>query len=391
MKFPMSRPSVGEAELAAVRRVFESGWLGEGPVTAELERRLAEVTGAPHAVAVNTGTSALHLALLVLGIGPGDEVIVPSLTFIADPMAVRLCGATPVFAEVEPASLNLDPRALPALLTHRTRAVLPTDYAGLPCDVRAMRRAVRGRRIRIVRDASHSFGSLLDGRMVGVWAGEDLTCLSFDPIKNVTCGEGGAILTRSASLARRLRALKRLGQRDSGWSRFARGRAQAGRVATTGFRYHLSDINAAIGLAQLDRVETLVDARRQRAKRYDARLAAVPGATLLRRDYDRIVPFMYVLRVPAGERDGLVAFLGEHGVHAGLRYAPCHLQPMFRRRGESLPITEQLTREMLSLPLYPDLPEDAVDRIAELVRSYLGRSRPARGGARRARANTPSR
>jgi perosamine synthetase len=239
-----------------------------------------------------------------------------------------------------------------------------------------MRRAVRGKRVRIIRDASHSFGSVLNGRMVGVWAGEDLTCLSFDPIKNVTCGEGGVILTRSAPLARRLRALKRLGQQEGGWGRFARGRGRDSRVAETGFRYHLSDINAAIGLAQLDRFEALVDARRRRAKQYDARLAAVSGVTRLRRDYDRIVPFMYVIRVPAQERDGLVAFLGEHEVHAGLRYSPCHLQPAFRRRGESLPVTEQLTREMLSLPLYADLSEDAVDRVAKLVASYLGRGRP---------------
>jgi perosamine synthetase len=375
VKIPMSRPSVGAQELEAVRRVFESGWLGEGPLTAELERRVAALTGAPHAVAVNTGTSALHLALYVLGVGPGDEVIVPSLTFIADPMVVRLCGATPVFAEIEPGSLNLDPRALSARLTRRTRVVLPTDYAGLPADVRAMRRALRGKRVRFVRDASHSFGSLLDGRMVGVWAGEDLTCLSFDPIKNVTCGEGGMILARSASLARRLRALKRLGQQEGSWSRFARGRERNNRVAATGFRYHLSDINAAIGLTQLDRLEALLDVRRRQAKRYDERLAGVAGVTRLRRDYDQIVPFMYVIRVPAGERDGLVAFLGEQGVHSGLRYAPCHLQPAFRRRGQSLPVTEQLTREMLSLPLYADLSEDAVDRVAELVRSYLGRRR----------------
>ncbi len=378
MRIPISRPSVGAPELEAVRRVFESGWLGEGPVTAEFERRVAALTGAPHAVAVNTGTSALHLALLVLGVGPGDEVILPSLTFVADPMAVRLCGATPVFAEVDPDSLNLDPRALPALLTRRTRAVLPTDYAGLPADVRAMRRAVRGTDVRIVRDASHSFGSLEDGGMVGVRAGEDLTCLSFDPIKNVTCGEGGAILTRSGPLARRLRALKRLGQTEGGWSRFARGRARDGGAATTGFRYHLSDINAAIGLAQLDRFDALVDARRRRAKRYDERLAEVPAVTRLRRDYNRIVPFMYVIRVPARERGGLVAFLAEHGVHAGLRYSPCHLQPAFRsgrRRAPALPLTERLTREMLSLPLYADLPEDAVDRVAELVARHLGRGR----------------
>jgi perosamine synthetase len=377
VKIPMSRPSVGALELEAVRRVFESGWLGEGPLTAEFERRVAALTGAPHAVAVNTGTSALHLALYVLGVGPGDEVIVPSLTFVADPMVVRLCGATPVFAEIEPGSLNLDPRALPALLTRRTRAVLPTDYAGLPADVRAMRRALRGsgKRVRIVRDASHSFGSLLDGRMVGVWAGEDLTCLSFDPIKNVTCGEGGVILTRSAPLARRLRALKRLGQQEGSWSRFARGRERNNRVAATGFRYHLSDINAAIGLTQLDRLEALLDVRRRRAKRYDDRLTGVAGITRLGRDYDRIVPFMYVIRVPAEVRDGLVAFLGENGVHSGLRYSPCHLQPAFRRRGQSLPVTEQVTREMLSLPLYADLPEDAVDRVAGLVASYLGRAR----------------
>ena len=167
MRIPMSRPSLTRAEHQAVGEVFESHWLGEGAQTAEFERTLADYTGSPCVVAVNTGTSALQLALNVLGVGPGDEVILPSFTFASDPMAVRLCGATPVFADIDPETLNLDSGWIEPLVTPKTRAVMPTDYAGLPSDVQAIRRALGGRDVKIVRDAAHSFGSYISGRPVG--------------------------------------------------------------------------------------------------------------------------------------------------------------------------------------------------------------------------------
>jgi dTDP-4-amino-4,6-dideoxygalactose transaminase len=355
----MSRPAVGALELERVAEVFASGILGEGSITRRFEARLEEFTGAAAVVAVNTGTSALHLALSVLGIGPGDEVILPALTFVADPMAVLMTGARPIFGDIDAVTWNLDPERLPGLISPRTRAVLPTDYAGLPTDTEAMRRVIGDRDIRIVRDASHSFGSRLRGRAIGAWAGEDITCFSFDPIKNITCGEGGALVLNDTELASRARIRKHLGRDDQN------------SVTELGFRYHLSDINAAIGLTQLERFAVLASARRRIAREYDTRLARCPEVRVPVRDWDDVVPFMYVVQVPGAERNALVQHLRARGVHADLRYAPCHRAALFGQQAAALPVTEAVTAELLSLPLFVGMTLEDVAKVADLLRDYF--------------------
>jgi perosamine synthetase len=371
MQIWMSRPSMTESELAAVKQVFDTGWLGEGALTERFEKRICEYTGAPFAVALNTGTSALHLALAEMGVGPGDEVILPSFTFASDPMAVHLCGAKPVFADIDRQSLNLDPAAIDRLISPRTKAVMPTDYAGLPADVPAIRRVLGDRPIRIVRDASHSFGSLIGERPLGVWCGEDATCFSFDPIKNITCGEGGAVLVRDGEQARRLTAMRRLGFEESAWDGLSGNRVQDRRVSMTGYRYHMGNLNAAIGLAQMDRMAGMLDRKRSIAMRYDGKLAAIPGVTLLPRDYRQVAPFMYPILVAAGDRDPLVATLVRQGIHAGLRYFPCHRQPLFESSGEHLPVTERIVRELICLPIYADLTDDEADRVVSAMGGHF--------------------
>ncbi len=371
MQIWMSRPSLTDAELAAVRQVFDTGWLGEGALTERFEKRICEYTGAPFAVALNTGTSALHLALVEMGVGPGDEVILPSFTFASDPMAVHLCGAKPVFADIDRQTLNVDPAVLERSISPRTKVVMPTDYAGLPADVPAIRRVVGDRPIRIVRDASHSFGSLIGDRPLGVWCGEDATCFSFDPIKNITCGEGGAVLVKDGGQARRLTAMRRLGFEESAWDGLAGNRVQDRRVTMTGYRYHMGNLNAAIGLAQMDRMQVMLDRKRSLAARYDRMLAAIPGVTLFPRDYRQVAPFMYPILVAAAHRDPLVTALVRQGIHAGLRYFPCHRQPLFESSGEHLPVTERIVRELVCLPIYADLADDAADRVVSAIGAYF--------------------
>jgi dTDP-4-amino-4,6-dideoxygalactose transaminase len=371
MNILMSRPSVGKAELDLVDEVFRSGWLGEGRVTETFEKRIAAFTGARHVVAVNTGSSALHLALHALGVGRGDEVILPSMTFASDPMAVLLCGARPVFCDIRADTLNLDPRQIPALLTRRTRVVMPTDFAGLPSDVRAIRHALGGRDIRIVRDASHSFGSMIEGKRVGVFAGEDVTCFSFDPIKNVTCGEGGAILLKDSSLLDTVRSRKILGMVRSTWRSLSTKRVEDRRVVQEGFRYHMSDINAAIGVAQMRRFPGFLRKRQARARLYDRLFASNRNVSVFRRDYRKVAPFMYVIRVAAEVRTGLIDWLAASGIHAGLRYYPCHLQPLFDRRRPRLPVTERLAEEMLSIPLYTDLTARQVRWVVSRIDAFF--------------------
>lgn len=370
MNIPMSKPSVGKAELALVEEVFRSGWLGEGQVTETFEKSIAAFTGARHVVAVNTGTSALHLALHALGVGRGDEVILPSMTFASDPMAVRLCAAKPIFCDIRADTLNLDPRQIPALLTTRTRVIMPTDFAGLPSDVKAIRKAVGNRDIKIVRDASHSFGSKVNGRRIGLSAGEDITCFSFDPIKGLTCGEGGALLLKDASLLETVRSQKNLGMVRSTWQSLSKKKVEDRRVMQQGFRYHLSNINAAIGLVQMQRFPGLLQKRQRRAELYDRLLSSNRNVSVAKRDYRTVAPFMYVIRVPASIRDELVDFLGKSGIHAGLRYYPCHLQPFFGRQPH-LPVTERLAEEMLSIPLYSDITVGQVRRVVSRINAFF--------------------
>jgi perosamine synthetase len=367
----MSKPSVGKAELKLIAEVFASGWLGEGNVTETFGKGIADFTGAQHVVAVNTGTSALHLALHALGVGKGDEVILPSMTFVSDPMVVILSGAKPVFCDMESETLNINPNKIGELITPRTKVVMPTDFAGLPCDVMAIRKVIGKRDIKIIRDASHSFGSKVNGRVVGISSGEDITCFSFDPIKNLTCGEGGALLLRDGSLAEKIRSQKMLGIIRSTWYSLSKKKVEDRRVVQIGFRYHMSNINAAIGLGQLKRFKTFAQKRQLLAKRYDELLAKNKNITLLKRDYNEIVPFMYIIRIPAEDRDNLIKYLLDKGIHAGLRYYPCHLQPFFEHKGYRLPVTEQIAEEMLSIPLFNDLTMKQLRWVVATINSYF--------------------
>lgn len=371
MHIPMSRPSLSASEIELVTEVFDSGWLGEGEYTERFEKSVAALVQATDMVAVNTGTSALHLSLEALGIGPDDEVILPSFTYAADAMAVRMCGAKPLFCEIDPMTLNLDPDHMASLTGNRCRAIMPTDYAGLPCDIGIIRKRIGARDIKIIRDASHSFGSRINGKIVGAWNGEDITCFSFDPIKNLTCGEGGGIVVNSPELAAKLRIMKRLGFERSPWTSFSGNTVTENQVTQTGFRYHLSNINAAIGLAQLKRFGEIIENKQRLAKTYHVLLDKHPMIHLFERDYDQIVPFMFVIRVEAKHRDKLIRYLNSRGIHAGLRYTPCHLHPLFRNDRISLPVTEKICQEILSLPLYPDMSSDNIKEVVDATKSYF--------------------
>ena len=371
MTILMSKPSIGNAELKFVAKVFESGWLGEGNYTELFEQEIARFTGAKYVVAVNTGTSALHLALHALGIGKRDEVILPSLTFVSDAQAIIMCRAKPVFCEIDEETLNTDPNKIKSLITKNTKAIMPTDFAGLPCDMTAIRRIVGNQDIKLVRDASHSFASMDDGKVVGLSSGEDVTCFSFDPIKNITCGEGGAILIKDGSLAEKLTSQKMLGIMRSTWHSFSQKKSEDRRAVQEGFRYHMSNINAAIGLAQLMRIKTITRKKQKLAKLYDELLAKNNNIKLFKRDYDKIVPFMYVIRVAAQDRDKLITHLVQKGIHAGLRYLPCHLHPFFSSKKTKLPVTEEVAQEILSIPLHSELTAKQVKQIVSEINSYF--------------------
>ena len=364
----VSRGCVGEEELAEVRDAFEYGYFGMAYKVTEFEDQLAKYLGAQHVMTTNTGTSALHLALDALGLGPGDEVIVPSLTFLGSFQAIVATGAAPVACDVVGDTLLLDMEDVRRWLTPKTRAVMPVHYAGNPCDMDALLALKDRYGLRIVEDGAHAFGSTYKGKKIGGFG--DVTCFSFDSIKTITCGEGGAIVCRDPELADVIRQKRLLGMdRKSHASTSWKERSWMFEVRTSGFRYHMSNINAAIGLAQLQRVESFIARRRQICRTYDAAFRDT-SLRLLHADYDEVAPHVYVVRVPDGRRDALMQFLKDRDIETGINYIPNHLHPFFRRKGVTLPETERAFGEILTLPLHCGLSDDDVQTVIEAVRLF---------------------
>jgi dTDP-4-amino-4,6-dideoxygalactose transaminase len=365
---PVQRPTLGPEELAAVAQVFDSRWLGMGVVTQEFEQRLQEFLGARYVIAVNTGTAALHLALAALELHPGDEVIVPSLTFVSSVQAILAVGARPVFCEVKEDTLTVDVDDVVRRVTAKTKAIMPVHYGGLVCEMDELLPFARERKIWLVEDAAHAFGSTYQGRKVGTLG--PVTCFSFDPIKNITCGEGGAIATDEEDLARRLLPMRNVGIQKDAWRRQGGAQNWAYEVATPGYRYHLSNLNAAIGLAQLKRFAVFKARKQSIVRRYDEALRDAGGLRLLSRTLDEVFPFFYVVRVLERRRDALIEFLKEKGIGTGVHYIPNHLQPLFADLRVSLPTTERLFDEIVTLPLYYEMTDTDVETVIAAVRAF---------------------
>ncbi len=372
---PTYRPCLGPEELQAVASVFESRHLGLGEVTREFEQQLADFLQVRHVIAVNHGTAALHLALDALELKPGDEVIVPSLTFVATVQAILMAGAVPVFCEVRPETLNIDIEDALGRITNRTRVILPVHFAGLPCDMDPLLREARARRIRIVEDAAHAFGAHYKGRKVGNLG--DLTCFSFDAIKNITCGEGGAVATEDDDLAESLGRRRRLGiahgfrggdPAEAHWQYH---------VVSRGFRYHMSDINAAIGLKQLEKFPVFQARRREIVGRYDQAFADLPGLEPVQHDLEQNCPWAYVVKVSGGRRDMLREHLRRNDILTLIQFIPNHLQPAFAPFRTDLPVTEQLFEQIISLPLFVEMTEAQVETVIQAVHGFVGAPAPA--------------
>jgi len=369
---PVSRPQLGEEELAAVREVFESHWLGMGAKTKEFEDAISNFLGekpSSQVIATNTGTTALHLALEALGIRQGDEVILPSLTFAATVQVVTALGATPVFCDAEEDTLNMDVADTARCVTARTKAIIPVHYRGQPCAMEKILDLAKKHHFRVVEDAAHAFGSIYAGKKIGSFG--DVTCFSFDPIKNITCGEGGAVTTRDPALAERLRCKRILGIDKDTWSRYRNERSWFYDVTEQGFRYHLSNINAAIGLVQLKKFDAMNNRKIAIAKKYDQAFGKISGLRLLTTHYEGLALFTYIIRVLNNQRDALMGFLKERGVESGIHYIPAHHFSYFKPfANRSLPATEKLYAEILTLPLFPEMGEEEVGRVIKALEEW---------------------
>ncbi|HEY2836261.1 MAG TPA: UDP-4-amino-4,6-dideoxy-N-acetyl-beta-L-altrosamine transaminase [Rhizomicrobium sp.] len=362
---PYGRQEIGDADIKAVVEALVSGWLTTGPRVSEFEQAFAAHVGAREGVAVNSGTAALHCAMRALGVGPGDEVIVPAITFAASANAALYEGAKPVFSDVEPETLLIDPASVARAITPRTRAIVAVDYAGQPADYDALRALAEPRGIKIVADACHAPGATYRGRAAGTLA--DISCFSFHPVKHLTTCEGGMTVTDDTAMAAHMRRFRNHGIDSDHRSREAAG-AHAYDMAELGFNYRLPDVQCALGLAQLKRLSGWVAARQKIARFYDAALASLAEAVPLKTHACREHAYhLYVVRLMAGiDRDKVFARLRADGIGANVHYAPVYLHSHYAGLGYKsglCPKAETAARQIITLPMFPAMTEADVARV----------------------------
>ena len=382
---PFARPSITQAEKDAVMEVLDSGWITTGPRTKAFEARFAETVGARHAVAMNSATAALHLALEALGVGPGDEVIVPTWTFAASAEVVIYGGATPVLVDVDAATLNALPETIAAAVTPRTRAIICVHLAGLPIDIAELRRRLGPDGPPIVEDAAHAFPSRIGGPD-GPYAGtlDRVGAYSFYATKTITTGEGGMLVTNDDAIAARARVMSLHGISRDAWKRYTANGDWFYEIEDAGYKYNMTDIAAALGLVQLARAEQMLARRAAIAARYDDALRRLGVFEFLSCPADRTsARHLYVVKLAASTlrigRNEFMEELKRRGVGASVHFIPLHMHPYYRDafgyRPESLPVAQDLYERSISLPFFSAMSEGQVDRVIEVVTSIVEENR----------------
>jgi UDP-4-amino-4-deoxy-L-arabinose-oxoglutarate aminotransferase len=367
---PFCRPTLEDEEIASVVESLRSGWITTGPKVLVFEGQFRERLGVPHAVSCNSATAGLHVALAALDIGPGDEVITTPLTWPSTVNMIELLGARPVFADVLPGTLLIDPADVERRITVRTRAIVPVHYAGVPADIDALESAIGSRSVVLIEDAAHALGTQYKGVEIG--AGRHTAVFSFHPIKNITTGEGGMVTTRDEKLAERMRRLRFHGVSKDAWSRYAKNASPRYEVVEPGWKYNMLDIQAAIGIEQMKKLERFNRVRSELAARYMDLLADLPEVRpLALPPYPHVHAWhLFIVQLDLAAlsigRDEFMGELGKAGIGVGLHFTPVHLHAFYAEkygfeRGD-LPVSEAAGEAIVSLPLYPRL------AIAEQVR-----------------------
>ena len=378
---PFARPDIGDAEIAAVTEAMRSGWVTTGPVTRQFEQNFVDYLGGGlQGVAVNSATAGLHLALEALGIGPGDEVIAPTLTFTATVEVVRYLGADAVLVDVDPVTLNIDPAKIRAAITPRTKAIMPVHYGGLACDMDAILAIAQEHGLKVVEDAAHALPTTWRGALVGQLQ-SDVTVFSFYANKTITTGEGGMAVTRDAALAQRMRVMRLHGMNRDAFDRFtSKTPAWYYEVVAPGFKYNMTDVAAAMGVQQLARLPQFVQRREQLAQRYHAALASLPlvlPATAPAGDVHAW--HLYVVRLAPQARigrDALIQGLSDRGIGTSVHYVPLHRHPYWRDRyqltPEQFPQADAAYQAMVSLPLFTAMTDADQERVIAALHELLG-------------------
>lgn len=366
---PVFRPNYDEREFQAVREVLASGWIGLGPKTKEFEDRFAEYIGVKYAVGVNSCTAALHLAMQVMDV-KGGEVITTPITFVSTNHAILYCGATPVFCDVEPDTMNIDAGKIEALVTPRTKAIVCVHYGGYPCDMERILDIARRHNLKVIEDAAHACGGEWQGRKLGGIG--DIGCYSFHAVKNLATGEGGMVTTNDSEIRDHLMRLRWLGITKDTWSREAPGKGYswAYDVPEVGYKYHLSDVAAVLGLVQLKKLDESNARRRALTLRYNAALAGTGDIqTPVQKEYQTLpAHHNYVIRT--GRRDALNEHLKSLEISTGMHYIPNNFYQMYKNCAGPTPVAHAEWTKLLTLPLYPGLTDAQQDSIIQGVKDF---------------------
>ena len=382
----VSKPALSGAAVAYVQDVLCSGWWGYGPVAQHLQATIESLyEGRQNALATSSCTAAMHLALRAAGVGPGDEVIVPAFTYVSTAVGAIYCGAEPVFADIDPATLTLSAQTVAPLLSERTRAIIPMHYAGPPADFEPIRELVAGRNITVIEDAAHAFGSIRDGKRVG--AGAEFSAFSFAPTKQIASSNGGILLYRDGERRTEINQLASLGLAADAYHRMiARGRCPDSHIARIGlpsasppqlamrigYRYKLEDLAASLICASLERLDEIVAHRAALVERYYHQLEGVDELELMPRSTNAAISwYIMPIRVPVDKRDRLRAELATQDIDTAVHYPNLREQPAFRRCRGDVPVTARESRRVISLPLHHGIQPGEVDRICDTVRAFL--------------------
>lgn len=374
VSIPVFKPLIEQDEIAAATGALEMGWLGMGSYVGRFEESVKEYLGCRDrfVAAVSTGHAALHLGMIIAGVGPGDEVITPSFNNAADFQAILAVGATPVLCDIDDNTLCIDLNKAADLVTPRTKALIVMDYDCILCNHDAVAAFAERHNLRVIHDAAHAFGSEYKGKKVGSFS--DITMFSFDPVKTLTCIDGGLLVVKTEEELAAIHETRLVGMAQPAKIMYTNARAWTYDMSRLGFRYHMANLHAAIGLSQLAKIDLIASTRREACRTYNRLLAGIGQVRVPNTDFADVTPFLYYIRVPQGDRDSLRAFLSDRGVDTGIHWQPGHWFTLLKDcpRGE-MTVTDRVGNEVLSLPLHSCMEQSTIQRVVDGITAYFVR------------------
>lgn len=371
-KIPVFIPVIDKGMRNHLNEALDVGWIGMGANTKEFEERIGKFLNLEKrfAVTTNTGTSALHLALKIADVGPGDEVITPSFNYVADHQAIKMTGASVVFCDIREDNLGIDCKKAEELITKKTKAIIPLHFAGIPCDQESVYNLAKKYNLRVVEDGTHAFGTSIKNKKIGSYG--DITCFSFDPVKIITSIDGGCIIVNNKKELEELHRLRLLGVDKDTTERYKNKRSWDYDVVSEGHRYHMTNILASVGISQIKSIEEFIESRQKVCNAYNDAFKNIKGVKIPQTDFVNISPFIYSIRILNGKRESLIKHLNQLDIEVGIHFIPVHKHTYFlNSRCGDMTVTNQIVDEVLTLPLHSNMKTDFVKRVIDGVSSFF--------------------